>query len=82
MAKQTTSFRLEPAVHRRLKQLSLDWDMPVGDVIFALLTFVTTLGKKDYPEKVKKSINIDFETAIAAASKSGVWFNEEMKIFK
>jgi len=37
MAKKNTGLRLQPEVHKKLKLLSAEWEMPMGDVIKKLL---------------------------------------------
>ena len=86
MVKKLTGIRIEPEVHKGLKQLSLDYDLPIGEVIQLFKNFIHNLGKrKDLNEDSMRIINNLFEmeyVAIKQGDTSGCWMGEKIKIFQ
>jgi len=56
MNKATTSFRMNPSVVKKLKHMSVDHEMPIGDIIESLVKFYQS-GKLIEDKEFQKRFN-------------------------
>jgi len=78
MVKKSTSLWLDPIVHKRLRLLSAEHGMPLGDVIQALTTFQERLAKS-FPEGVTPArVGAFWRACIHNTGKAPHWWGEEV----